>query len=188
MERPRTADRDSAGWGRAAVWAVLPLLALLFALTPAIAANERDIVLPESGIHYPSGFDVNTVGVIQGTASDVLIPESGPVRFRVSAGREVFTVLASPPWYWKDLGGSMVNGADVQVRGSKTLGKDGSLYLIAQEVRILPANKVLVFRSDDGVPSWRSGGLRGAARGGFGTSLRGGGGGHGMGGGGRGRR
>ena len=188
MARPRTDKRDGASWGRAAIWAVLPFLVLLFFLVPAIAADERDIVLPESGIHYPDGFDVNTVGVIRGKASDVLIPESGPVRFRVSAGRDVFTVLASPPWYWEDLGGNMVNGMDVQVHGSKTLGKDGNLYLVAQEVRILPSNKVLVFRGEDGSPSWRGGGLRGASRGGFGSPMRGGGGGHGMGAGGRGRR
>lgn len=146
------------------------------------------MVLPESGIHYPGGFDVNTVGVIRGKASDVTFPESGPVRFRVSAGRDVYTVLASPPWYWKDVKGDMVNGADVQVRGSKTLGKDGSLYLIAQEVRIPASNKVFVFRGEDGVPSWRGGALPGSGRGGFGSPMRGDGAGQGMGAGGRGRR
>ena len=90
----------------------------------------------------------DTIVFNRGKASDVTIPESGPVRFRVTAGRDVFTVLASPSWYWKDMKGNMVNGMDVQVRGWKTLGKDGNLYLIAQEVRILNSNKVLVFRGE----------------------------------------
>ena len=137
MAHPQTGNRGAVAWGRMAQ-SILPLLTLLFFLAPAaIAADERDVVLPESGILYPGGFDVNTVGVIRGKASDVTIPESGPVRFRVSAGRDVFTVLASPSWYWKDMKGNMVDGMDVQVSGSKTLGKDGNLYLIAQEVRIL---------------------------------------------------
>jgi hypothetical protein len=74
------------------------------------------------------------------------------------------------------------------VSGSKTLGKDGNLYLIAQEVRVLQSNKVLVFRGEDGSPSWRGGGLPGQGRGGFGSPMRGDGAGHGMGAGGRGRR
>jgi hypothetical protein len=188
MARLQTADRSAAAWVGAAK-AALPLLALFLVFAPAaFAAGERDTVLPESGIHYPGGFDVNTVGVIRGKASDVTVPESGPVRFRVDSGREVFTVLASPAWYWNDVKGSMVNGTDVQVRGSKTLGKDGNLYVVAQEVRIFPSNKVLVFRGEDGSPSWRGGGLPGEGRGGFGSPMRGDGAGQGMGAGGRGRR
>lgn len=188
MAHRQTGDRRATAWGGMAA-AILPLLALFLFLAPArAAADERDIVLPESGIHYPGGFDVNTVGVILGKASDVRVPESGPVRFRVTSEREVYTVLASPPWYWKDMKGDMVDGADVQVRGSKTLGKDGNLYLIAQEVRVLQSNRILVFRGEDGSPSWRVGGLPGSGRGGFGSPMRGDGTGHGTGAGGRGKR
>lgn len=184
----QTAERSAPSWGGAAK-AVLPLLALFLILASAAnAADERDVVLPESGIHYPGGFDVNTVGVIRGKASDVRIPDSGPVRFRVASGREAYTVLASPAWYWNDVKGNRIDGTDVQVRGSKTLGKDGNLYLIAQEVRLLNSNKVLVFRGEDGSPSWRGGMLPGDGRGGFGSPMRGDGAGHGMGAGGRGRR
>ena len=51
--------------------AVLPLLAMfLIVVSPlhASAADGRDVVLPGSGIHYPGGFDENTVGVVQGKA------------------------------------------------------------------------------------------------------------------------
>jgi len=167
--------------------ALLPLAALLF-LVGTAAADERGLVLPESGIHYPGGFDINTVGVIRGKASDIQIPESGPVRFRVASERDTYTVLASPPWYWNDLKGNQVDGMTVQVRGSKTLGKDGNLYLIAQEVLILPSNRVIVFRGEDGSPSWRGGGFSGERKGGFGSPMHGEGAGRGMGAGGRGRR
>lgn len=169
--------------------AVLPLLGLLFLFAPSTAAaDERGVILSESGIHYPDGFDINTVGVIRGKASDVVIPDKGPVRFRVAAGRDTYTVLASPSWYWNDLNGNGVDGTTVQVRGSKTLGKDGNLYVIAQEVLILGSNRVLVFRGEDGAPSWRESGMSGARKGGFGSPMRGEGAGRGMGTGGQGRR
>jgi hypothetical protein len=152
-----------------------------------LAANEKDIVLSESGIHYPGGFDVNTVGDVQGKASGIHVPERGPVRFQVSTGRETFTVLASPPWYWQDIGGNTVEGKRVQVRGSKTLGKDGNLYIIAQDVRIIDSGKTLTFRDEGGFPHWR-GGPMGGGRGGFGSPMRGDGAGRGAGAGGRGRR
>jgi len=166
----------------------LLLLGFLFFATPAVAADNRDIVLPESGILYPGGFDVNTVGVIQGKASHIRIPKSGPVQFHVSTPGKFFTVLASPAWYWNDLKGNSVEGMEVWVRGSKTLGRDGNLYLIAQEIKIYPLDKVLVVRGVDGSPSWRSGNLSGDGRRGFGSILRGDGMGRGFGGGGRGRR
>jgi len=186
MVHRQTGNRSADGWDRT-VYAFLSFLAFLFFLVPAVMA-DNGTVLPESGILYPDGFDVNTVGVIQGRASHIRIPKSGPVQFYIATGREVFTVLASPSWYWNDLKGNSMEGMEVRVRGSKTLGKDGNLYLIAQEIRIIPSSKVLVFRGADGSPFWRDGGLSGEGRRGFGSPLRGDGSGRGMGSGGRGRR
>jgi hypothetical protein len=154
-------------------------------VTPA--ANENEGVLPGSGIHYPGGFDVNTVGDVQGKVSGIHVPEKGPVQFHVLTGRETFIVLASPPWYWQDLGGNTIEGKRVKVRGSKTLGKDGNLYIIAQEVRIIDSGKTLSFRDEGGFPFWRSGSA-GGGRGGFGSPMRGDGAGRGAGSGGHGRR
>ena len=70
---------------------------------PLSYAQDKDIVLPESGIHYPGGFDANTVGVVQGKVYEFSQPESGPVRFRLESARENYTIIASPSWYWKDL-------------------------------------------------------------------------------------
>lgn len=162
---------------------------MLIIVLPSItqAANEEGLVLPESGIHYPGGFDVNTVGDVQGKVSSIHVPERGPVRFYVSTGRETFTVLASPPWYWQDMGGNMIEGKRVHIHGSKTLGKDGNLYIIAQEIRIIDSGTTLAFRDEDGLPYWRSGSV-GGGRGGFGSPMRGDGAGRGAGGGGRGKR
>jgi hypothetical protein len=187
--RPRTGNKQ-AGSGRT-VLAVLPFLALLLIFaTPlhAMAANEKDLVLPGSGIYYPGGFDMNTVGIVQGKVYGIHVPESGPVQFLVATGRETFTVLAAPFWFWSDLKGNAIEGMDVQVRGSKSLGRDGKLYMIAQEVRILSSGKTLSFRDDDGFPSWHGGEQPGGGKGGFGSPMRGDGAGRGAGAGGRGRR
>ena len=45
---------------------VLLLFITLICLPVPVLAGEKDIILEESGIHYPGGFDPNTVGVVQG--------------------------------------------------------------------------------------------------------------------------
>lgn len=141
------------------------LLFVIYWIVPLFAAQqaqaeEKEIVLQESGIHYPGGFDPNTVGKVEGKAHGCFQPKSGPVRFQVVSGRETYTVLASPAWYWKDLGAEISGGTQVWVRGSKSLGRDGKLYIIAQEIRILPSGQSVLFRSEDGVPLWKGSRLR----------------------------
>ena len=173
---------------------MIAIVLLSFFLSPLLAENsqpvwaqEKDSVLPESGIHYPGGFDANTIGEVRGKAFDPLTPTSGPVQFRLASERETYIVLASPQWYWKDLQVNLSNGTEVRVRGSKSLGKDGNLYIIAQELQILPDGKPLAFRGEDGYPLWKkaAAGSTGG-RGGAGSSQRGMGG--GFGGTGRGKR
>lgn len=160
-------------------------MGILLAVDPS-QAEEKDIVLPESGIHYPGGFDPNTVGEVHGKASGYSQPESGPVRFQLISTKETYIVLVSPVWYRRDLGSKIPDGTEVQVRGSKSLGKDGKLYIIAQKIKIFPSGETLAFRSEDGSPLWK--GAMGT-QGGFGSPSRGMGGmGSGPGGSGRGRR
>jgi len=174
------------GWkkipGRRA-WAflLLSLFGASFSLLPPPAqAQEKDIVLPESGIHYPGGFDPNTVGEVQGRAYGYSQATGGPIHFRLDSGKETYRVLASPQWYWNDLGAKIPDGTEVRVRGSKSLGKDGNLYLIGQDMKVLSTGKTYVFRDDDGYPLWK-GSRTGAqgSRGGFGSPQKGIGGGHG---------
>ena len=136
------------------------LLLLIYWLVPLLAAQqaraeEKEGVLPESGIRYPGGFDPNTVGKLEGKVYGYFQPKRGPVRFQVASGRETYTVLVSPAWYWKDLGVKVSDGTQVRVQGSKSLGRDGKLYVIAQEIQILPSGQSLVFRSEDGFPLWK---------------------------------
>ncbi len=149
-------------------------------------SEEKGIVLEESGIRYPDGFDPNTVGEIRGRAYGFSRPDRGPVRFRLESNQETYTVLASPAWFWKDIKADFADGAEVRIRGSKSLGKDGNLYIVAQEIHLMASDRSLVFRSDNGFPLWmgpKSGptgsGTTGPGPtelgGGFGPPMRGGG-------------
>jgi hypothetical protein len=163
------------------IFLLLSLLGVSFLFQPRTSqAQEKDVVLPESGIHYPGGFDSNTVGIVQGRAYGYSQATGGPIHFRLDSGKETYRVLASPQWYWNDLGAKIPDGTEVRVRGSKSLGKDGNLYLIAQEMRLLSTGKTYAFRDDDGYPLWK-GPRTGAQRstGGFGSPQKGIGGGTG---------
>jgi len=182
-----------------AVRTVLLILAAVFFsyANPFIrisCAEEREEILSDSGIIYPGGYDLNTVGDIQGKVKAVLIPESGPVRIILIVDKETYTVLASPGWFWKNLETPIAEGMDVVVRGSKTVGIDGNLYIIAQKITVSGTNKTLALRSESGKALW-SGGYQkglgsqgngyGSSSGGFGSSSGGFGsssGGHGSGG------
>lgn len=172
---------------------VLPLylfLGFLFFFVPISMAQDRAKFLEESGIRYPDGFGVNTVGEVYGKVSDFSQPEQGSARFNLITKKETYIVITSPKWYWNDLDGKICDGDEVGVTGSKALGKDGNLYVIAQEVKIPLSVNLLVFRGKDGGPLWRGpGGSSGGGSGGFGGPASGKGGlGGGVGGAGRGRR
>ncbi|MBI5016020.1 MAG: OB-fold nucleic acid binding domain-containing protein [Deltaproteobacteria bacterium] len=124
-------------------------------------------MLPGSGIHYPGGFDQNTVGEVRGRARGLTRPEHGPVTFRLEAEGGSYTVVTSPAWYWDDLAPDLPDGAEVVVRGSKSLGRDEALYIVAQEVRVVATGTSLVFRSTQGRALWGGGrrGGRGGAQG-----------------------
>lgn len=140
---------------------------------PVTGALETENPVEVSGIRYPNGFDPNTVGDVQGRAYGLVRPEGGPVRFRLETGKESYTILASAEWYWNDLKVDLPDGAEVRVRGSKSLGTDRKLYVVAQKVRILSTGRSLLFRDEAGRPLWRGqtagpGGARGGFMGGGG--------------------
>ncbi|MEW6066963.1 MAG: hypothetical protein AB1610_01505 [Nitrospirota bacterium] len=139
-------------------------------------SEEKDRFLKESGIIYPEGFDLNTVGEVEGKAEGLFQPEKGPVRFNLLSKRHTYTVIISPAWYWDDFGVKVFNGEKVHVIGSKSLGKDGKLYIIAQEIKILSTGQLLTIRDNKGHPFWKKSiqGLSGTQKGTTSPSGKGG--------------
>jgi len=132
-------------------------------------AWQGDQALPGCGICYPGGYDLNTVGSVQGTVMGIEFPDEGPVRFAIVGQGERWIVLASPAWYWPTTGLRLIAGGGVTVRGSKTLGEDGTLYLVAQTIRPAGAEAAVAVRDGQGRPLWsggrHGGGNAGAGRG-----------------------
>ena len=138
-------------------------LAFLLSLTLApadVAAGEREVrdqTLPGCGICYPGGYDVNTVGDVRGIVVEIQSPAEGPVRVVVVGEGERWVVLASPSWFLKSARLRLAPGDAVVVHGSKTLGADGTLYLVAREIRPPDGAPVAVLRDRRGVPLWSGG-------------------------------
>ena len=133
------------------------LLALAATVLHARAASAQEIqdrVLPGCGICYPGGYDVNTVGEVTGSVVELQEPAEGPVRFVVAGERERWVVLASPAWFWKSAKRRLQSGDAVTVRGSKTLGADGTLYVVAREIRHAGDAPAIVLRDHRGTPLW----------------------------------
>ena len=151
------------------VSACLLVVFTLVVAAPAGAEDEKDLVLPGCGICYPGGYDPNTVGEVKGPVSELVVPDNGPVRFTVSDDEERWVVLASPSWFWKSADVHLAPGETVTVRGSKSLGADGRLYIVAQSIGFQGRQPALLLRDARGVPLWRGshggGGMRGGGRG-----------------------
>jgi hypothetical protein len=141
------------------------LIPLLFCCKAALAADD---IIEQSGIRYPDGYDVNTVGEVRGKVQNFVFPPKGPAHFTLISPKDTYTVFVSPSWYWSDYGVTLKDGTEIRVIGSKSLGKDGNLYIISQEIRFPDSARSLVFRSKDGSPLWKHFGS-GSARGGIGS-------------------
>jgi hypothetical protein len=123
--------------------------------------KEPEVVLPACGIRYPGGYDPNTVGIVEGRVASFSRPGQGPVSFRIESAGESFTVLAAPSWYWEEQKVTVRDGDRVRVKGSKTMGADGSLYVVAQEITLPGREKPLTLRDAGGKPLWRGCGPKG---------------------------
>jgi hypothetical protein len=134
---------------------LLSFFLCLAAFSP-VGAAEQDNAFERSGIHYPGGFDPNTVGELQGKASGILRPASGsgPVMFDLETTWEKYTVIVCPPWYWDELKAKVSVGEDVRVIGSKSLGKDSNLYIIAKEIYFVGQGRSVMLRDKAGTPIW----------------------------------
>lgn len=151
--------------------AVLKIARLLLAVAVAGSSfaapawpADRDGVIEGCGILFPEGFDLNTVGELHGKVGPLTRPSRGPVRFQLDTGRDSYTVLTTPGWYWNDLKIELPEGTEVAVRGSKTVGTDGKLYMVAQELRVVADGRVVTLRDRTGTALWA--GSRGSGQGG----------------------
>jgi len=122
------------------------------------------------GIHYPGGYDINTVRVIEGVLVETDIPEHGPVTLKLQDDRRSYTVLAGPHWFWRREDPPWRTGDRLRVTGALVQGRDGGLYIMAAEISSKRGDGrevTLRLRNPRGEPLWmgRHGMMRGPRRG-----------------------
>jgi hypothetical protein len=128
---------------------------LCLVATSFAGAAEQDKAFEQSGIHFPSGFDLNTVGELNGRIAGLYRPSgNGPVIVNLETAWEKYAVVTCPPWYWDELKIKVSVGEEIRVVGSKSLGKDGHLYIIAQEIHFVGQGGSIVLRVKTGTPLW----------------------------------
>jgi hypothetical protein len=101
------------------------------------------------------GYDENTELTITGTVREVVKERRGPVIVRVSHGEKVYNVITAPPWYLAGNDIMFQPGLEIEVTGSKFLGRDGGLYLIARKLKEMKTNRSIMLRDDSLRPLWR---------------------------------
>lgn len=131
-------------------------------------ADQSTAILEKSGIRYPDGFDLNTVGELRGKVHNIVRPEKGPVIFDIVTSKDSYTIIASPSWFWDDLNTKISEGDDIRVIGSRAVGKDGKLYVVAQELYVGGSSQPIVLRDENGRALWRSGPGNVGSRGSYG--------------------
>jgi hypothetical protein len=139
---------------------LLGIAALLAALAPPVAfaqegGQEREEVLPGSGIRYPMGYDADTEGVVEGRVLRVEVPGRGPVVVRLESSGRPVTVLTAPGWFWDQGDWKPAAGDLVRVFGSKSVGADGELYVVAREIHPAADGCGCAVRDEQGRPLWR---------------------------------
>ncbi len=133
----------------------LPSLIICLLLAVHAGAAEQRPAFERSGIHFPGGFDLNTLGVVTGKFLSIDRPNSsGPVIVNIQSTWEKYAAVTCPPWYWDELKITLSKEEDIRVTGSKSLGKDGVLYIVAQDITLPGQGRTVSLRDKAGKPLW----------------------------------
>ena len=128
------------------------ILGLLFSL----ASAESDI---------KEGYDENTEITVSGTILEITHHMRGPVIVRLSSRGRVYNIKTAPLWYLAKENITFVTGAQIEVMGSKYVGTDGNLYLMARQIKDPATGQTFVMRDSACRPLWwgdrRGGGPQG---------------------------
>lgn len=118
-------------------------LVLVFSVSPAAAQAD----LGES-------YDENTEVTVRGSVVEAKRDAPGPLIVKLRQKSRVYNVVMAPPWYLLREQVMIREGIELEVTGSKYFGKDGSLFLMARQIRDLSTGKVTVLRDSHCRPLW----------------------------------
>lgn len=116
-----------------------------------------------SGLDFNRGYDVNTVGVVEGRV--VSMPrqvENEQYIFEILTATGTVNVSVGPGSFWQKTGIPVRINDDVSAKGARAQGQDGKQYLITQKLVNRTTGSTVELRSESGAPVW-SGQNRGAS-------------------------
>jgi hypothetical protein len=73
----------------------------------------------------------------------------------LKARTKTYRVITAPPWYLSREAIAFEPASEVEVVGSKYIGRDGDLYLICREIREVASGRVIVLRDESYRPLWK---------------------------------
>jgi hypothetical protein len=121
----------------------LMLLAILFSFSPAAAQED----LGES-------YDENTELTVRGSVVEAKRETPGPFVIKLRTKNMIYNVVTAPPWYLTREQIVLREGLELEVTGSKYIGKDGNLFLLARQITDISTGKVIILRDTHCRPLW----------------------------------
>lgn len=113
----------------------------------------------QSGLDLETGYDANTVTTVSGHVVSVQTSDerhASQLELEVNGNRSV--VILGPKRYWDENGIVIKVGDSIIVSGSKAVGKDGIVYIIAQKVADISQITSVTLRNESGRPAWAGAG------------------------------
>jgi hypothetical protein len=101
------------------------------------------------------GYDENTEIKIAGTVTQVVPRARGPVTIIIRTVNRDYMVITGPQWFIVQEGFNLKAGDILRVTGSKFIGRDGNLYIVARKIKDSSTGKVLRLRDSNLLPFWR---------------------------------
>lgn len=142
---------------------ILVVAIMTFCTHEASAFWWSDTKDPVSGLDVSTGFDVNTVTTMTGSVNSPpeRKGEQEHVLLNLSTPQGDVTVILGPWWYWERQTIKIKGNQELKVTGSRAQGKDGTLYLFAQQIENRSNGESIRLRSESGAPLWSRGGSGG---------------------------
>jgi|WetSurMetagenome_2_1015567.scaffolds.fasta_scaffold00164_21 hypothetical protein len=101
------------------------------------------------------GYDENTEIRIKGAVTEVLPGMRGSVIVILKTSNREYRVVTGPQRYLYQEGFEFRTGDRVRVTGSKFIGRDGCLYVIARWISNVSTGRILLLRDSALIPLWR---------------------------------
>lgn len=105
-------------------------------------------------------YDENTEMTIKGSVIEIMHGRRKPVIVKLKAGDNIYNIVTAPAWFLSKEFITFSSGDVLMVTGSRYFSRDGSLYIIAKQVKNPETGMLFILRDSHRRPMWRGHGMR----------------------------